>query len=325
MDIKPIKKLLLPVGSVERSGKKPPQKDTRETGTMTDPLPIEDKEQEDVELHPQLQELLQYLADDEHVSVIKTDTLLEWKTRLDSLEQAINNLNSHMQNNYQRPPSPIVQAPQAPPSPNPPSPPSGLSALLHKYSKETDNGIALYNSYVDHTYVLNYAGSADSAIQQLQNLGFSNCVSVKSLKTQAGSVSELLIQALELAITNGDYVAAIVVDIAHIHSQFSHYFELAYSALTNDTWSIMQLSDTAYTNVIPTPTGLKPSTCPHTVAFCLKKEVLEIIKTHITKAPAGQAHLPSGLHQLCICPPLFAVGTSSTAEIPHYKRLLIQK
>ena len=512
MDIRPVKKLLLPVGGERKgnergnTGHAPAKRTTRDATTMTDPVQPEvskeASEEESVELHPQLQELLQYLADDEHVTVIKTSTVESWHNRLTSLENtlatfaaksetameattvAIRQLGTLCLNQLHSvardtptttvaPVSPLAAPVVVPVSPITPVTPivapvtpvvapvtpvvapvtpvtlvtpivapvtpivapvtpvvapvtpvvapvtpvtpvvapvtpavapvtpvtpvtpvvapvtpavapvtpvtpiivpvtpvtpvvapvtpvtpvvtpvtpvvtpvtpvdapvapvvapvtpvtapavTGLSALLHKYAVEPPRGIQLYNKFVGHTYVLNYAGGAQRARDRLQKLGFTNCTTICPLSSKGDplmNIHELLLYALRAAIGHGDQIAAFVVDIAHIHEQFAHYFEIVYPALTQTTdWTVMQMSDSTVHSATP---GVHPTNCTHTIAFCLRRAVFEAVAAQIGTSGRveGATLIPTSLSKICVCPSLFAVGPTRDVTIPQYERL----
>lgn len=240
--------------------------------------PEEDEGEEEGEgeygLHPQLEEILQYLADEEHVSIIKSENFDRISDEVKSLGRQVRLLTNAVVNLKQSgiiaptrdesaEPTERVTEQEQEQEPVPEPVPveeevceevDPLKELAEQYSKEIDidkEAIKRFNNTFDATFVYDFAGRSREYVAKLNELGIQRCVSVRAPKSHPvnmssspGDISKRIAiymrQIIAIARREGFATVNVVADLLLMHKSFKQAFFHMSDAVTNGRWEILQ-------------------------------------------------------------------------------------
>lgn len=261
----------------------PETNDQSEAETNDQPEPEAEQElesneddEEEYGLHPQLQEILEYLADDEHVNLIRenqinelTENISTIKAYMTTLTEFMSDLKTLLANQSQSPsvpvPVPIPESdllhieiksnasdsePEPEPSPEPspePEPEDPLAKLITEYAKSepiSDKGIKFMNEHFDATYIYNYSGRAERYKKYLEKEGIHNCI-VIAPDIPVGTPANLKIvyylkSVLDSANKNKYNRINVIGDVVLIHKELGNVMFYLKSMISKQPWNVLQ-------------------------------------------------------------------------------------
>jgi hypothetical protein len=196
-------------------------------------------ENSEYDLHPQLQEILQYLADDEHVSLVKKDYILNIETKLDNLQLLMEKIYTKLESS--KPDIPLVTADNSDSLVIP------LVDLITKYNNTESIGskaLKGFNSIFDATYIYNFTGKADRLKEKLNNIGIKNChVSspvIPSNKEECYRLTYFLNDIINHAKTHNYKKINIIADVVSVHKAFAETLYYIMSDIETIDWKLLQ-------------------------------------------------------------------------------------
>lgn len=224
-------------------------------------VPDEPEEESVYDLHPQLQLILQYLADTDHVTLVdkaeiqllhqKVDLLNDMVTKqTDTLKQIIesqSSIKALCESTIQQ----VV--PQAVPQADPQAvtqavtqavPPTVPQAVPQAEPTVPQVAPQTTSSMFQATFILDLTGKGQAVAQALKSRGFNNCIILNTVAPKNSSAKVHMTYCLDdiLNITEkrGYKYIHVLTDSILIHKKFNYIIDYLSNDLRQDNWKILQ-------------------------------------------------------------------------------------
>lgn len=238
----------------------------------------DESSEEELDIHPQLKDLLMYLADDEHISIAKTNMLAtkqdikELSDQINSLSQLLKSLPQSM--NAHAPSQPRLQPmnTHSPPQPQPQQskPEEKVETIQRITTTEpkhpisqmidtlADNGqthsdvMDTYNHTFNATFIMDFHGNGKNMAESLKKLGFHNCYIIQPEFTNGKDTdnnkvfAHYLRDTIDVARERNMECINVLSDNLLIHSQFATVYAYLKQHIDETNWDVLQYCCTTH-------------------------------------------------------------------------------